>query len=241
MSQGNGDVSQFFGGQAFDPNSVEPAEDFAVLPAGDYPVLIEATDVKQTKKKDGHYFEFQFLIMDGPAKGRKLWDRMNINNPSEKAVAIAQRSLSALVNATIGAVPFNNTDQLLNKACIAVVKVKDGENSIRTYKPLPGMPIPTPAQLQQQLPPSTQPPQQQAPPVVQGTHGIGAMQPPLVNQQAPPVYAPAIVQHPQHTQQQMPMQQQPQRMTPPDYIQPTQQQPPQQPTQSNPVGSEPWS
>ena len=174
-----GDVSQFFGGQPFDPTSVAPAEDFVVLPAGDYPAMIEETDVKQTKAKNGHYFEFKFLIIDGPAKGRYLWDRMNIDNPSEKAVAIAQRSLSALVNATIGAVPFVNTDQLKNKSCILVVKTKDNENSIRTYKAMGGAP------QQQQAPPMVAPGQQS--PVQQPA-------PPVQQAQQSPVQQPATGQ-----------------------------------------------
>jgi len=135
MSQG--DVSSFFGGVPFDPNSVEPTPDFEALLPGKYPVLIEKSEVKPTKANNGHYIELQMVIVDGPGKGQKLWDRLNIDNPSQKAVEIALRTLSALCKATIGDEKFADTLQFQQKTCIASVTVdKGGDNKIRTYSPL---------------------------------------------------------------------------------------------------------
>lgn len=134
MSQGN--LSQFFGNNAFDPNSVEPIADFEAVPAGKYPVLIEAAGMKATKKGDGHYLEVQFVIIDGPFKGKRLWDRLNLDNPSDAAVQISLRTLSALTKATIGDTLITDDSQFLQKTCIASVTVdKSGQNSIRTYAP----------------------------------------------------------------------------------------------------------
>ena len=210
MSQG--DLSSFFGNAPFDPNSVEPASDFDVIPAGDHPVIIESAQVKPTKAGNGHYFEFQLTILGGPCKGRKLWDRLNIDNPNPVAVDIAKRSLSALTKSTIGNTPLSNLNQLLRKTCVACVKIKEGENSIRTYKPFADA-----ASVQQQQYNPAQgvnanpPPIQPAPPAVSQPIQQQQVQPQPQQQQAPPQQQ-YVQQQPQ--QQQAPPQQQPQQQAP---------------------------
>lgn len=138
-------------GSGFDVNTVEPQSDFDVLPPGKYPVQIDRTEVKQTKKGDGHYIEFAMTILDGPAKNRKLWDRINIDNPSQQCVDIGLRQLSALGRA-VGVQVVSSEDQFLGKTCIASVKVKDNQNEIRTYSCLTsdaGMrPVTSPSTIQ---------------------------------------------------------------------------------------------
>ncbi len=129
-----GDMQQFFaGGQGFDPNSVDPQGDFEVLPPGKYPVQVESAEIKQTKAGTGHYIYVTCKILDGPAKGRLLWDRMNIDNPSQVAVGIGQRCLAALGIAIGVQGQMTDTDQLLGGQCMAHVKVKEDQNEIRTY------------------------------------------------------------------------------------------------------------
>ena len=87
------DLSQFFG-QGFDPMSVEPAGDFDVLPAGEYPVIIDRAEVCETRKGNGHLIKLQMSVLDGPSKGRVLFDnikdplQMNnlVNRPKHKAL-----------------------------------------------------------------------------------------------------------------------------------------------------------
>lgn len=183
MSQG--DLSGFFGGAAFDPNSVKPAEDFDVLPPGKYPVQIEKTETKLTKARTGHYLELQLLVLDGPGKGRRLWNRLNIDNPDATCVEIARRVLSALCKATIGDEKLVNENQLLQKMCIASVKVdKSGNNAIRTYAKFavaaPPVQAP-PAQAVQQ--PAVQPVQQPGIPVLMQNQPVA--QPQGTTQQLP--------------------------------------------------------
>ena len=128
-----GDLQQFFGGQGFDTASVEPQADFETLPPGKYPVQVESAEVKETKAGTGHYIEVVLVILDGPAKNRKLWDRINIDNPSQDCVAIGQRCLAALSIAIGVQGQMGNSDQLLSGQCMAHVKVKNGQNEIRTY------------------------------------------------------------------------------------------------------------
>lgn len=166
------DLASIFG-QGFDTGSVEPQQDFDVLPPGKYPVLIEAAGVKQTKAKTGHYLEIQMVVLDGPAKNRKLWDRINIQNPSVQCVEIGLRQLAALGQA-VGLAAITDSSQLLNKSCVASVKVKNDQNEIRTYKPFED------AQ-------SVQPPAAQYPPTpAQMQAGLATAQPSPPAQQAAP-------------------------------------------------------
>ncbi len=119
-------------GAGFDTNTVEPQGDFEVIPPGKYPVSIDKSEVKQTKKQDGHYLEVAMTVLDGEFRNRKLWDRINIQNPSKQCTEIGRRKLSALGRAT-GVTYISNENQFLGKTCMAHVKVKDEQNEIRTY------------------------------------------------------------------------------------------------------------
>jgi hypothetical protein len=120
-----------FGG-AYQTGSCEPAADYEALPPGKYTVGIEAAEVKQTKKGDGHYLELRLCVLDEQFRNRKIWDRINIQNPSQECVQIGMRSLEALCRA-IGIASLADTNQLVNQMCIASVKTKDGQNEVRTY------------------------------------------------------------------------------------------------------------
>lgn len=134
-----GDLANFFGSlDGFDTHSIAPQEDFAPIPPGDYPVEIEKSEMKATKSQNGHYLEITCKILDGPdgVKGRKLWDRLNLDNPSQQAQEIALRSFAAL-GQSLNLARIQDTQQIVGGRCIACVKVREGQNSIRTYKPLP--------------------------------------------------------------------------------------------------------
>ena len=157
MAQGEftGKIGNFFVGGSFDPNSVETISNHEILPAGDYPVMVESSEVKSNKKKTGHILAVQFEVVDGSKKGKKLFANFNLTNPSEVAVKIGLKELGALCKATIGGVPFVDEAQLLQQSCIACVKIKDNENSIRTYKliqqqqaPVQQQPVQQPQQMQ---------------------------------------------------------------------------------------------
>ena len=128
----NNDLATIFGGAAFDPNSVEPAKDFDVIPPGKPLCLIEAAEVKQTKAGTGYGLQLGLLIVEeGPSKNRKLFPWINLQNPNVVCEEIGRREFAALCLA----VGFSATDttQLIGKAVVAHVKVKDDRNEVRTY------------------------------------------------------------------------------------------------------------
>lgn len=164
-----------FLGQAFDPNTVPPAQDFSPLPSGEYPAIITESDMKPTKAGTGQYLELTFQVIDGPAKGRLVWARLNLDNPNPKAVEIAQRDLSTICAAAGIREAITDSQVLHNKPMVIRVEFvpagpknqRDG-NEIKGYKQLEGaaghspqQPSPfvqTPAGSPQQAPAANQAP-----------------------------------------------------------------------------------
>ncbi len=138
------DISSFFGQAAFDANSVEPQADFEVLPPGKYTALIEKAEVQQTKAQNGHFIYIEMKIIDGKFKERKLFDRINIENPNQQCVEIGRRCLSALCLA-VGVQAASDTSQFMNQVVVAHVKVKNDQNEVRTYSSPSAAPLPAPA------------------------------------------------------------------------------------------------
>jgi hypothetical protein len=125
----------------FDPATVAPAASFEPLPAGWYSAMIVDSKEKQTKNAAGSYLELTLEVIDGPAKGRKLWARLNLNNANGKAVEIAQRDLSSICHA-VGLMHPKDSAELHNKPLAVRVTQKhddySGEmkNEIRGFRGL---------------------------------------------------------------------------------------------------------
>lgn len=133
----------FLGG-TFDATQVEPQGDYTPIPPGDYKVQVIASEMKETSNHNGHMLVLEMEIIEGDQGGRKLFDRLNLDNPNAQAVEIAQRTLSAICHAT-GKLSVQDSEELHMIPMVAVVKVdpprkgKDGKeygasNSIKTYK-----------------------------------------------------------------------------------------------------------
>ena len=113
-----------FNAQEYEPNN----GGFDAIPAGQYEAIITNTEMKANRKQNGHYLEIECEILNGDFKGRRLWDRLNLNNPSQEAVAIAQGRLSAICRAA-EVMELSDTAQLHNKPLlIKVSKVKRNDN-----------------------------------------------------------------------------------------------------------------
>ena len=162
----------FLGG-TFDANNVAPAAPIEILPPGDYPVQIVQSEMRDTKSGDGQMLWLEMEIIDGPARGRKLWDRLNLVNQNAQAVEIAQRTLSAICHA-IGKLQVSDSVELHLKPMLAKVAVRPAgpdksgiqrkaQNEVKGYSPLQGAQQ-RPAPFQQAQAPAYQPP---APPPMQ--------------------------------------------------------------------------
>jgi len=124
----------------FDATQIDPTDSFEPLPAGDYAIVITESDMKATKNNRGQYLQMILEVIDGPLKGRKVWDRLNLVNPNNTAVEIAQRQLSALCHAT-GVMSVTDSAQLHNIPVVARIAYKPAEgsygatNEVKGYKP----------------------------------------------------------------------------------------------------------
>jgi len=127
-----GNLTDFFEASGFLPENVEPQDDFGILPPEKYLTLIGIAEVKQTKAGNGHYIELPLTVVDGQYKNWKLWDRINIDNPSAECVRIGLQKLSAL-GRSLGIAKLTDTAQLADQVTVAHVKVKGDQNFVRTY------------------------------------------------------------------------------------------------------------
>ena len=83
----------------FNAEEVEPNKGFDLLPPGDYQAVISESEEKATKDGKGSYLQLTFVVTAGEFANRKVWSRLNLNNPNEQAVAIAKGDLSAICHA----------------------------------------------------------------------------------------------------------------------------------------------
>lgn len=111
----------------FDASIVPEQMDYAALPEGDYTVIITASEMKPTKSGDGKYLQLQLDIIDGQFSGRKIFDNLNLYNPNQIAVDIAQRRLAAICRA-VGVLKPSDSSELHNKPLKVSIEVELSEN-----------------------------------------------------------------------------------------------------------------
>ena len=122
----------------FNANEVEPNVGIEPVPAGKYNAVIIESELKPTKSGNGQFLELTFEIIEGECKGRKVWARLNIDNPNSQAVQIARGDLSAICRAVNVMEPKDSAD-LHNLPLEIAVKCKrnketgDLTNEIKSY------------------------------------------------------------------------------------------------------------
>jgi len=120
----------------FNAEEIQP-DSFDALPAGWYEVMIVESENKETKAGTGSYLQLTLEVVSGEHRGRKLWDRLNLDNPNSTAVEIAQKTLSAICRA-VGVLRPQDSAELHDKLMLAKVisKKYEGEdrNEIKGYK-----------------------------------------------------------------------------------------------------------
>jgi hypothetical protein len=122
----------------FDANNVEPQAEYVPLPAGWYKAVFTASEEKPTKAQTGSYLQLSAEVIEGEHQGRKLIERLNLNNPNSTAVEIAQRTLSGICRA-VGVMTPRDSSDLHDKPFMVKVAVKpaDGQysasNEIKEY------------------------------------------------------------------------------------------------------------
>lgn len=115
----------------FDASSVQPLDVYEAIPAGEYEAVITDSEMKANKSNTGMFLELKTEIISGDYTGRKLTARLNLKNPSIKAVEMAKRELSSICHA-VGVLQPRDSAELHNRPLIIKVKLvkrDDGTNS----------------------------------------------------------------------------------------------------------------
>jgi hypothetical protein len=124
----------------FNAAEVEPNAGFEPIPPGDYEACIVGSEMKTTKDGTGQYLNLEIQIVGGQYQNRKLFEKLNLVNKNETAVAIAKGTLSAICRA-VGVLTPNDSSELHNKTfriSVGTRKREDNgeiENRIKGFKP----------------------------------------------------------------------------------------------------------
>jgi len=111
------------------------------VPIDDYKVMIVQSEDFDTKSGTGVRTQLVFEIIEGPHKGRKLFENLNLINENPIAVRIARAELSAICVACGGLKP-QATEELHHIPMIAKVGQKkredtgDMQNTIKKFSAL---------------------------------------------------------------------------------------------------------
>lgn len=129
-----------------DLSDVQPneARNFEPVAPGWYSALITGSDMKPTRTGTGHYLELEFTIQDWADEGpmpdgfsnRKVWARLNLDNPSAKAVEIAYGDLRAITDALGLPAKVRDSLELHGKPLDILVTLRPGrEEGDNKYAP----------------------------------------------------------------------------------------------------------
>jgi len=127
-----------------DPNDVKKG--LEAVPAGEYLVIVEESDYLENKSGTGMILKLTYQIIDGPFKGMKIFDNMNLQHVNKQTEAIARQSLNSL-GVAVGISNIKDSSQLHNIPFKIDVRVKESEdygkqNSIRKYMAVEGKSAP---------------------------------------------------------------------------------------------------
>ena len=113
----------------FDANQVEPSKGFDLLPSGEYIAAIVNSSWETTNAGTGRYLKLELEILEGQYKSRKLWENLNLQNPSAQAVGIARGTFSAICRSVNVLTPGDSVElhNLPMRIKVAIKKDKDGE------------------------------------------------------------------------------------------------------------------
>lgn len=74
-------------------------QSFGALPEGDYSLVSDDAEVKETKSGQGQYIKVKFRVFEGPAEGRFIFHNFNIRNENAKAQTIGLGQLKSFMKA----------------------------------------------------------------------------------------------------------------------------------------------
>jgi len=141
----------------FNAGDIEPNVGFDAIPAGKYQVIITDSEMRPTKNGNGQYLWFEFEITSGEYTGRKLWSRLNLENPSPNAVRMARADLSAICR-SVNVLQPHDSVELHNLPLTITVRCRKNQdeeivNEIKSYGPQTSAAMPQSQTITKAAPP----------------------------------------------------------------------------------------
>ncbi len=96
-----------------------------ILPEGERTGLIEQSEIRDTKAGDCRYLDLTWKILEGDHRDRLVWQRVTLENPSEKAVQFGKRRLSSICFA-VGKEQIQDSAELHDIPCRIFVAKRPG-------------------------------------------------------------------------------------------------------------------
>ena len=113
---------------------------FKDLPPGLYTVRITGEETKPTKAGTGDNLQLTFEVCEGANTGAKIFDRLNLRNPSVRAQEIAAATLQSICEA-VGVTELNESADLLGKTLRVATLNESYQDKvyprIRSYSAIP--------------------------------------------------------------------------------------------------------
>lgn len=104
----------------FNAGEVAPRTANELLSDGWHSVVIAKSKTKINNAGTGSYLELELEVIDGPNAKRRVWDRLNLDNPNQTAVDIAKAALSAICHA-VGVLTPRDPAELHDKPLEALI------------------------------------------------------------------------------------------------------------------------
>lgn len=131
----------------FDARNYDPSTGGAdIFETGEYSFQIVKSESKTTKAGNGTMLVFEAACLDEGFAGKRLQIRLNVQNPSQQAMEIAYRDLSAICHVT-GVLQLTATEQLHGRPFrVRLEKLPRSDdpnkftNEIRAYLDMQGNP-----------------------------------------------------------------------------------------------------
>ncbi len=128
----------------FDARQVAPAAALDPIPSGWYNAQIVGSEMKPTSAGDGAFLAMELQVLDGPYAGRKVFDRLNLQNKNPVAVEIAYKQLSAICHA-VNVIQVQDSQQLHGRPLQVKVSLRpastgddgkqyDANNEVKGYR-----------------------------------------------------------------------------------------------------------
>ena len=107
----------------FNAETVDPFSGYESLPAGDYRIVIVASERKHSAAGN-ETLTLTYEVLDGEHRGRKIFDYINLWHPDERPRQIAERKLSSICRA-VGVLRPKTSEQLQDKPFQVGVAVEE--------------------------------------------------------------------------------------------------------------------